>query len=114
MASLFLVGYLSYRTGNYTKSESAYKQAIHLQPRNGDIYNNPCWVNLCQNAEIEKAEDLIKKATTTVAEHRAYYVDTLGVMLLRLGRTTESITELKEAALLSMDNSSILAESYDH
>jgi tetratricopeptide (TPR) repeat protein len=113
--SLLLLGDLSYRTGNYAEAESAYKQAIHLQPGNGDIYNNLCWVYLSQNAGIEKAEDLIKKAMTAVPEHRAYYADTLGTILLRLGRIDESITTLKEAvALLPTDNASYLSEAYEH
>lgn len=113
--ALLLLGDLSYRTKNYSEAESAYKKAIKLQPENGDIYNNLCWVYLEQHAGIEKAEDLIKKAITITPEHRAYYLDTFGVVLLRLGRIAESITALKEALeLLPKDNAGYLAEAYLH
>ncbi len=113
--SLLLLGDLSYRTKNYAEAEAVYKRALRLQPENGDIYNNLCWVYLDQQSGIEKAEDLIKTAIRVTPEHRAYYADTQGVILLRLGRVAESITALKEAvALLPTDNSSYLAESYEH
>lgn len=115
VASLLLLGDLSYRTKNYSEAESVYKKAVHLQPGNGDIYNNLCWVYLEQHAGIEKAEDLIRTAMRVTPEHRAYYADTQGVILLRLGRVAESITALKEAvALLPADNAAYLAESYLH
>jgi tetratricopeptide (TPR) repeat protein len=93
--SLLLLGDLSFQTKNYSEAESVYKKAIKLQPGNGDIYNNLCWVYLEQHTETDKAEELIRKAITTTPEHRAYYLDTMGVVLLRLGRIPESITALK-------------------
>ena len=113
--SLLLLGDLSFRTGNYAEAESAYKKAINLEPGNGDLYNNLCWVYLEQQSGIEKAEELIKKALTLTPEHRAYYLDTFGVVLLRLGRTAESITALKEALeLMPGDKTGYLAEAYLH
>jgi tetratricopeptide (TPR) repeat protein len=114
VSSLLLLGDLSYRTKQYKEAESAYRKAIKLQGENGDIYNNLSWVYLEQN-KIEKAEDLINTAMTKTPEHRAYYLDTQGVILLRMGKIPESITALKEAvALLPKDNASILAEAYGH
>ena len=113
--SLLLLGDLSYRTQNYSEAEAVYKKAIRLQPENGDIYNNLCWVYLDQKIGLEKAEDLIKTALRVTPGHRAYYADTQGVILLRLGRIPESITALKEAvALLPAENAAYLAESYRH
>ncbi len=113
--SLLLLGDLSYRTKNYSEAESLYKKAIRLQPENGDIYNNLCWVYLDQHVGIDKAEDLIKTAIRVTPAHRAYYADTQGVILLRLGRLGESIAALKEAVtLLPKDNAAYLVESYLH
>lgn len=113
--SLLLLGDVSYHAKHYAEAESAYKKAIHLQPGNGDIYNNLCWIYLDQNSGIEKAEELIKTAIAATPEHRAYYVDTLGVVLLRLGRLSESIVALKEAvAQLPRNNIAYLADSYTH
>jgi len=115
VSSYLLLGDLSYRTKNYPEAESAYHKAIKLQPENGDIYNNLCWVYLKQNRSIEKTEALIREALTVSPAHRAYYLDTLGVILLRQGRTAESITALKEAVeLLPKENTANMAEAYGH
>lgn len=113
--ALLLLGDLSFRTRNYADAESAYKKAIKLEPGNGDIYNNLCWVYLEQNSSIDEAEELIRKAITMTPEHRAYYLDTMGVVLLRQGRIAESITALKEAtALLPENDAANLSEAYSH
>jgi len=113
--SLLLLGDLSYRTKNYSEARSAYTKAIKLQPENGDIYNNLAQVYLEQNIEIEKAEDLVRRSLTLSPAHRAYYLDTLGIVLLRLGRVAESVTALEESvALLPKDNTVSLAEAYEH
>lgn len=113
--SLLLLGDLSYRTRRYSEAESAYTKAAKLQPDNGDIYNNLCWVYLEQHAGMEKAEDLIRKALTLTPEHRAYYLDTLGVILLRKGRIAESVAALDEALeLMPKDKPDYLAEVYLH
>lgn len=115
LTSLLLLGDLSFRTKNYSEAESAYKKAIKLQPENGDIYNNLCWVYLEQNVGIDKTEDLINKAIMVTPEHRAYYLDTKGMVLLRLGNITESISALNEALeLLPQENAAYLAEAYAH
>ncbi len=115
VSSLLLLGDLSFRMKNYPEAESSYKKAIKLQPDNGDIYNDLCWVYLEQNTSIDMAESLVSKAIVTTPEHRAYYLDTMGVVLLRLGKTKESITALKEAVeLLPKDNPANLAEAYQH
>jgi tetratricopeptide (TPR) repeat protein len=115
LASLLLLGDLSYRTGNYSEAEDSYQKAIKIQPENGDIYNNLCWVYLGRNAGMEKAEDLIRKALAVTPEHRAYYLDTWGMVLLRQGRIAESINALRESVeLLPKDNAALLAEAYGH
>ncbi len=114
-ASLLLLADLSFQVKKYSEAESAYKKAMKLQPENGDIYNNLCWVYLDQDIRIEDAEALIRKALTLTPEHLAYYLDTLGVILLRQGRTAEAITEIKKAIeLLPTDNTGYMAEAYLH
>jgi Tfp pilus assembly protein PilF len=113
--ALLLLGDLSFRTKNYAEAESAYKKAIKLEPKNGDTYNNLCWVYLEQKVSLEEAEDLITKAIAMTPEHRAYYLDTMGVVLLRLDRVVESITALKEATvLLPQDDAANLSEAFAH
>jgi tetratricopeptide (TPR) repeat protein len=114
-SSLLLLGDLSCRTKNYSEARSAYTAAMKLQPENGDIYNNLAQVYLEQNVDIEKAEDLVRRSLALYPIHRAYYLDTLGIVLLRQGRIAESLVALQEsAALLPKDNAVPLAEAYEH
>ncbi len=113
--SLLLLGDLSYRTKKYSEAEAAYRRAMKLQPENGDIYNNLCWVYIDQKINPEAAEDLIRKAMSLTPDHRAYYLDTLGVILLRSGKTAESIAAFNQAVqLLPQDAPIYLAEAYAH
>ncbi len=113
--SLLLLGDLSYRLKKYSEAETAYKKAIKLQPENGDIYNNLCWVYIDQRADLGTAAELIQKALSLTPEHRPHYLDTLGVILLRSGKTAESIAALKLAVeLLPKDVPAYLAEAYSH
>ncbi len=112
--SLLLLGDLSYRTKKYPEAEAAYKKAIKLEPKNGDIYNNLCWVYIEQN-RIDKTGDLITTAMAATPEHRAYYLDTQGVILLRSGKIPESLAAFHEAiGLIPPDKTEFLAEAYDH
>jgi tetratricopeptide (TPR) repeat protein len=67
--SLLLLGDLSYRLKKYTEAESAYKKAIKLQPENGDIYNNLCWVYTTKRSTWKRQQILFKSHVTT-PEHR--------------------------------------------
>jgi len=113
--SLLLFGDLSYRLKKYAEAESAYKKAIKLQPGNGDIYNNLCWVYIDQQINMDIAADLVQKAMALTPAHRSYYLDTLGVILLESGKPAESIDALKQAVdLISEDTPEYLSEAYTH
>ena len=110
-----LLGDLAYGRGDYGEAETAYKKALNLQPENGDIGNNLAWTFLMQNKRTSKAEKLVREAMTFTPEHKPYYLDTLGVVLLRLGKVRESIAALKESVTtLPEDKSGFLAEAYGH
>ncbi|OGW55418.1 MAG: hypothetical protein A2Z46_09200 [Nitrospirae bacterium RBG_19FT_COMBO_55_12] len=110
-----LLGDLAYRRGDYGEAETAYKKALNLQPENGDIGNNLAWTFLMQNKRTSKAEKLVREAMTFTPGHKPYYLDTLGVVLLRLGKVRESIAALKESVTtLPEDKSGFLAEAYGH
>jgi tetratricopeptide (TPR) repeat protein len=113
--SLLLLGDLSFKIKNYPEAGASYEKAITLQPENGDLYNNLCWVYLEQNIKLEKAGELIEKAISATPAHRAYYLDTKGVVLLRRGDASDAIAVLNEAiGLLPKDNAPYLVEAYTH
>lgn len=113
--SWLLLGDLSYQRRDYDEAERAYRRAVKLRPENGDIYNNLAWTYLQQGRNLDKAEELIKQALKLTPGHRPYYLDTLGVILLRLGRVQESLAALKESVdTLPPDRPALLAEAYTH
>jgi len=115
LPSLLLLGDLSYRTKNYPEAESAYGKAIKLDAKNGDARNNLAWVYITTGKDLDKAKDLITEALTLNAAHRPYYLDTLGVVLLKLGNAAGAITALEESVnTLPKDREDLLAEAQGH
>ncbi len=113
--SLLLLGDLSYRTKDYAGAEAAFAKAVKLDPKNGDACNNLAWVYLQTGTKLEKARGLIARAMTLTPDHRPYYLDTLGVLLLKLGNTGEAISALNESlATLPKDRRDLLAEAQGH
>ena len=104
VSSYLLLGDLSYRLKNYDDAGRAYKKASQLQPDNGDIDNNLCWVYLEQGKKPEEALRLIEQALRKTPEHRAYYLDTKGVVLLRMGEPSAAIAALQESLSLLLPN----------
>lgn len=115
LPSLLLLGDLSYRTRDYPGAESAYVKIIKLDTKNGDARNNLAWVYITTGKDLDKAKDLITEALTLNAAHRPYYLDTLGVVLLKLGNAAGAITALEESVnTLPKDREDLLAEAQGH
>jgi Tfp pilus assembly protein PilF len=113
--SLLLLGDLSYRTKDYAGAESAFTKAVKLDPQNGDACNNLAWVYIQRGTKLVKARELISRAMTLTPVHRPYYLDTLGVLLLKLGKADEAISALNESlATLPKDRRDLLAETQGH
>jgi tetratricopeptide (TPR) repeat protein len=109
------LGELSYVVGHYDQAESYYRKAIKLAPRNGDLYNNLCWVYLSQGKKLKKAESLIKVAMEVNPEHEGYYLDTLGAIYLQQHRYRQAIEALETAAsFFDETQPELLGEVYRH
>jgi len=106
---------LSYVMGHYDQAESYYRKAIKLAPRNGDLYNNLCWVYLSQGRKLKKAERLITVAMEVNPEHKGYYLDTLGAIYLEQHRFREAIEALEAAAsFFDETQPDLLGQVYKH
>ena len=92
-----LLGDTAVRLKDYPGSAKAYKKALRLDPQNGDLHNNLAWVYIQQGEDLEEAHDLTTKALQLFPAHRPYYLDTLGVVLLKLGKVQDAVTTLKES-----------------
>jgi len=110
-----LLGDAAVRLKDHSGAAKAYEKALALDPQNGDLHNNLAWVYVQQNEDLEEARDLVARALVLAPAHRPYYLDTLGVVLLKLGRTQDAVTALKEAVdTLPADQPDLLAEAYQH
>jgi Tfp pilus assembly protein PilF len=109
------LGDLSSRREQYRDAEKAYEKALDLQPESGDINNNLAWTLLQQDRKLGRAEELVRTALDLTPAHRPYYLDTLGMVLFRLGRAEDAIAALQESAeTISPDRPALRAEAYGH
>lgn len=115
LAAWKLLADLSFRLNDLDSAVSAFEKAIELEPGSGDSRNNLAWVFLKQETDLKQAMTLIKEALALQPANKPYYLDTLGMVLLKLGKPQDAITALDESArTLPADKPEVLAEAYDH
>ncbi len=105
----------SYQLKEYGEAEKAYGKALGLDPKNGDLHNNLAWVYVQQDRKLSNAQDLVMEALDLTPEHRPYYLDTLGVIQLKLGKIRDAIASLLGSTeTIPRDQPDLLAEAYQH
>jgi Tfp pilus assembly protein PilF len=110
-----LLGDIAYREKDYPDAENAYGKAGDLDPTNGDLLNNLAWVYVQQDKRLGKAQELVRAALVRTPAHRPFYLDTLGVILLKEGKIPDAIAVLKESSeTIPQDQPEFLAEAYRH
>jgi Tfp pilus assembly protein PilF len=92
-----LLGDTASQLKEYGDAEDAYEKALDLDPKSGDLHNNLAWLYATQGKRLRKARDLIDKAMSLTPEHRPYYLDTLGVIFLKMGQPREAVMVLRES-----------------
>jgi Tfp pilus assembly protein PilF len=110
-----LLGDSAFGLKEYGEAEKAYEKALDLEPKNGDLHNNLAWVYVQQDRKLNKAQDLVMAALELTPGHRPYYLDTLGVIQLKLGKIPDAIASLRRSTeTIPRDQSNLLAEAYQH
>jgi Tfp pilus assembly protein PilF len=110
-----LLGDSAYLLKGYEEAEKAYREALDLDPKSGDLHNNLAWVYVQQGRKLTKAQDLVMAAIALTPDHRPYYLDTLGVIQLKLGNIRDAITSLQGSTeTIPRDQPDLLAEAYQH
>jgi tetratricopeptide (TPR) repeat protein len=110
-----LLGDLLFRRKDFPGAEKALGEAVRLDPKNGDACNNLAWVYIQSGKNLDNARELAERALTLYPEHRPFYLDTLGVVLLKLGRPHEAIPVLNESLItVPQDRHGIVAEVEGH
>jgi Tfp pilus assembly protein PilF len=110
-----LLGDSAFRLKDYSEAEKSYGKALDLEPANGDLQNNLAWLYVQQDKKLGKAQELVRAALEHAPARRPYYLDTLGVLLLKEGKVPEAIAALKESSeTIPRDQPEFLAEAYQH
>jgi len=110
-----LLGDSAFRLKEYGEAEKAYEKAIDLDPNNGDLHNNLAWVYVQQDRKLGTAQDLVMEAMELTPDHRPYFLDTLGIVQLKLGKVQEAITSLRGSTeTIPRDQPDLLAQAYEH
>jgi tetratricopeptide (TPR) repeat protein len=81
----------------FAEAVTAYRQAVKLDPQDADALNNLAWAYGEVGANLDEAITLCERALALRPAQRAYYLDTLGAVLLRQGKTGEAVAALEKA-----------------
>jgi len=101
--TLFYIGYLFYLAKNVTKVEAILKQAIANEPVYAPAYNLLAYHYAQTNTNLDEALTLVEKALSN-QQDCYYYLDTKGLILLKLDRHEEAIKTLEIAHSLALDD----------
>lgn len=83
--------------GDRDAAIAAYAAARASSPDDPAIANNLAWALLQHPERWREAEPLIREALRAAPEPRAYYLDTLGVLLLRQQRAGDALAAFRTA-----------------
>jgi tetratricopeptide (TPR) repeat protein len=110
----FGIGNIRLRNGDLDGAERSYKKAIRRNSKIGLYYNNLAWAYI----KMERYADAYSMATRGIAldlRRRYVYLDTIGVVEMRLGNYLVAEQKLKEAvALMPLANRKELLGVYEN
>jgi len=92
----------------FAGASAAYARAVKLDPENADAMNNLAYAYVKAGANLDQAVQLCQRAVALRPYHRAYYLDTLGGILLKQGKTGEAVAAFESALAATTDRQSAL------
>jgi tetratricopeptide (TPR) repeat protein len=96
------------KQGLFAEAASAYAQAVKLDPENADAMNNLANAYAEISANLDQAVQLCRRAVELSPSHRAYYLDTLGSVLLKQGKPGEAVAAFESALAATTERQSAL------
>lgn len=92
----------------FAEAAAAYQRAVKTDPEDPDALNNLAWAYHELGANLDEAAALCRRAVELNPSHRAYYLDTLGSVLLKQGKPAEAVTAFESALAASTDRQASL------
>ena len=81
----------------FTEAIVAFRRAIQVETTNADARNNLAWAYSETGANLDEAAELCRQALKLQPGRRAYYLDTLGCVLLKQGKAGEAVVAFEQA-----------------
>ncbi|MFH1680792.1 MAG: glycosyltransferase family 39 protein [Candidatus Eisenbacteria bacterium] len=111
----YLRGDAFYREGNLDEATRAFEESIRRNGRVPLTKNALGFLYAEKGIELERAERLVREAIALEPERRRFYLDSLGLVLLRQGRLAEAAAALEEAIpLFAPEEAPSMAEALLH
>ena len=109
----FNLGNVRLKQGRYADAATEFARALELDNLNADAMNNlaGAWCELGQN--LDRAAQLCRRAADLRPSHRAYYLDTLGSVLLKQGKSPEAVAVFASALAATTDRQRALRTSIE-
>jgi tetratricopeptide (TPR) repeat protein len=90
------------------EAAAVYRHALTIEPANADAMNNLADAYVALNANLDEAVQLCERALALQPGRRAYYLDTLGHVLLKQGRRDEARQTFERALASTTDRQETL------
>lgn len=104
---LYHIAYILFSTKNYHNLENFISKALKSQHTSSNLYNLIAFYYVQTNQKLDLALEYVDKALASDPQS-AYYLDTKGLVLIKMGKKEEAIDILKQALNLSPNDSEIL------
>jgi tetratricopeptide (TPR) repeat protein len=86
----------------------SFSRAVELDPQNADAMNNLAYTYSEMNQNLDDAGKLCERAAVLLPARKAYYLDTLGGVLLKQGKRDEARAVFEQALAGTTDRQQLL------
>ena len=92
----------------FAEAAAAFRSAVERDSNNADALNNLAYTYGELNANLDEAVVLCERAIALHPSHRAYYLDTLGTLLLKQGDAKGAVAAFEQALTATTERQSSL------
>ncbi len=87
-------------TGDYRSADRNYRAVLAQEPANSHALNNLSWLYAVEGRQLEWALEAMKPLAESQSPHRHVYLDTLGMVYLKMHKYREATAAFEEAVNL--------------
>jgi tetratricopeptide (TPR) repeat protein len=106
-----IIGDTQHKLGKHEASDAAYNKSLSINAENATVLNNYAYYLSLRNEQLEKAEEMARKAVELRPEVSAY-LDTYAWIMYKKGRYEEARTWIEKALEHLEEDSATILEHY--